>query len=274
MQANRIVISSNSKILKRKMSIAIYGKRNSIPVLVFPTQDGKHLDYERFGMVKTLRNYIDKGVISLFCVDSLDEISFSDLKGDPEKRIRNQEKYYHYIVDEVVPFIHSFFLTKRKIFLTGCSMGGYHSSNFYFRRPDLFSGFLSLSGIFDAQILMGGYMSKLVYDNSPIHCLENMPFSHPYIKEYQKGVLFLCVGRGRWEEEGLRTQPVLERLLKEKKIKAFVDYWGYDVDHDWIWWKKQILYFMPMILKKLSQKGKTNPALGKRGKGCNDCFRP
>lgn len=256
MFAKRILIKSYSPILRREMSIAIYGKRGGYPILVFPTQDGKHLDYERFGMVDVLREDIEKGRITLFCVDSLDEISFSDLKGDCEKRMKNQERYYHYIVDEVVPFLHDLFHFKKKILLTGCSMGGYHSANFFFRRPDLFCGFVSLSGIFDAQILMEGYMSKLVYDNSPIHCLRNMPEDHPYISMYRRSILLACVGQGRWEEEGLKTQPVLAELLKEKDIPFFFDYWGKDVNHDWCWWKKQIVYLLPMALKRLKKQGK------------------
>lgn len=253
MIANRIQIRHYSPRLKNEMSLAIYGKSRGFPLLVFPSQDGTSLDYEHFGMVKALSDYLEKGTIQLFCVDSYDKFSFSDLKGDPKKRIQNQECYYNYILYEVLPLIRKFNRNHCRILLSGNSMGGYHASNFFFRRPDLFEGFISLSGIFDAQLLMNGYMSSLVYQNSPIHCLENMKVDHPYISIYRDRSIFLCVGQGKWEEEGLKTQPILTRLLNEKRIPVFSDYWGKDVDHDWKWWKKQIVYLLPMALKQVKK---------------------
>jgi esterase/lipase superfamily enzyme len=27
-----------------------------------------------------------------------------------------------------------------------------------------------------------------------------------------------------------------------------MDYWGFDVDHDWCWWRVQLPYFMEKVL--------------------------
>ncbi len=35
----------------------------------------------------------------------------------------------------------------------------------------------------------------------------------------------------------------MKRVLEEKQIPVWVDFWGYDVNHDWPWWRKQIAYF-------------------------------
>ena len=40
----------------------------------------------------------------------------------------------------------------------------------------------------------------------------------------------------------------MREVLAAKGIHAWVDLWGYDVDHDWPWWKKQIRYFLPYLL--------------------------
>ena len=37
-------------------------------------------------------------------------------------------------------------------------------------------------------------------------------------------------------------------IMNAKGIHAWVDFWGYDVDHDWCWWKKQLRYFLPYVL--------------------------
>ena len=199
------------------------------------------------------KEYLTTSKIQLFCIDSFDKESFSAYDRDINTRIENQEKYYHFIVDELVPLIHKINGTRRRILLTGCSLGAYHAANFFFRRPDIFEGCISLSGIYDCSRLLDYQMNPLIYDNSPIHCLQGMKKDHPYVAIYRKRVIILCVGKGRWEEDGLITQPILEQLLKEKDIPCFSDYWGYDVDHDWPWWKKQILYFLPMALTKIQK---------------------
>ncbi|WP_218033150.1 hypothetical protein [Paenibacillus chondroitinus] len=43
------------------------------------------------------------------------------------------------------------------------------------------------------------------------------------------------------------TQKLLE-VLQEKHVPASVEFWGHDVNHDWYWWKKQILYYMNRCL--------------------------
>jgi esterase/lipase superfamily enzyme len=27
-------------------------------------------------------------------------------------------------------------------------------------------------------------------------------------------------------------------------VPAWFDYWGYDVNHDWPWWRRQLPYFL------------------------------
>jgi esterase/lipase superfamily enzyme len=37
-------------------------------------------------------------------------------------------------------------------------------------------------------------------------------------------------------------------IFQKKGIHAWCDFWGYDVSHDWDWWKKQSRYFLPKVL--------------------------
>ena len=39
-----------------------------------------------------------------------------------------------------------------------------------------------------------------------------------------------------------------KQILEEKRIPAFVDFWGKDVNHDWDWWYVQLPYFLDMVL--------------------------
>ena len=58
----------------------------------------------------------------------------------------------------------------------------------------------------------------------------------------------MCVGQGAWEDELLESTRQMDALLSERKVPAWIDYWGHDVAHDWAWWRKQIVYFMSHLL--------------------------
>ena len=137
--------------------------------------------------------------------------------------------------------------TAGKALATGCSMGGFHAGNLFFRRPVLFDTLISLSGLFHADYFIHGYIDDLVYANSPLHFLPNMPEDHPYMGLYRESRIILCVGQGAWEEDLLASTRRMDRLLRQMGIPAWVDYWGFDVDHDWPWWRKQLPYFVDSL---------------------------
>ena len=248
----KVDICKYSQHLQRDMSIRIYGSDNGggLPILVFPTQDAMCDNFENFGMIDTLNEVIESGQIQLFCVDTVDVETWSNVWGDKTWRAKRQESYYNYIIEEVLPFIREINSSGRLPVASGCSLGGLHAAIVFFRRPELFSGMLSLSGVYDAKFFFDGWLDGTLYDNSPIDFLSNMWDNHPYIDIYNEKPIILCVGQGQWEDEGRRTTAIMNDIFKAKGIKGWTDFWGYDVDHDWYWWKKQILYFLPHLLKE------------------------
>ena len=243
-------INWHSTQLDRMMNIRVYGAPTGVPILVFPTQDAMSDNFENFGMIEAVADDLRRGRIQLFCVDTVDTETWSNLWGDKTWRAQRQEQYYAYIIDEVVPRIYMENTSKRLPIAAGCSLGGLHAAIVFFRRPDLFDGVLSLSGVYDAKFFTDGWMNDVLYDNSPLDFLANMPGDHPYIDLYNRRRIVLCVGQGRWAEEGRRTTALMGDVLYSKDIHAWVDFWGYDVDHDWDWWKKQLVYFLPFVLRE------------------------
>ena len=75
-----------------------------------------------------------------------------------------------------------------------------------------------------------------------------MPEDHYYLDIYRNKKIILCIGQGAWEEELLPSNHEMNAILKEKNVPAWVDFWGYDVAHDWNWWQLQIRYFMDKVL--------------------------
>ncbi len=233
-----------SASLGRDMEYKVYGDKGH-GVLVFPSQDGRFYDYQDFDMVGVLSQLIDNGHIRLICVDSIDRETWSDIGGDEHYRINLHERWFNYIVNELLPEVRLY--DDEQFIATGCSMGGFHAANFFFRRPDLFDTLLALSGLYYAGYFFPNYTDPLVYDNSPYDFLRNMPQYHPYMDIYRHRRIVMCVGQGAWEDDLLYSTRKMDALLSEKQIPAWIDYWGTDVSHDWEWWRKQIAYFMDKL---------------------------
>ncbi len=128
----------------------------------------------------------------------------------------------------------------------GCSLGATHAANLFYRRPDLFDSMLAISGIYTAEYGFDGYMDEVVYQNSPVHYMANLPADHPYISLYNQKKSVICVGLGPWEIPDSTRR--LHQILMDKGINTWVDYWGHDVAHDWDWWYKQVPYFLPYLI--------------------------
>ncbi|MER2139638.1 MAG: alpha/beta hydrolase-fold protein [Succiniclasticum sp.] len=247
-------ITHFSQNLWRNMNIRIYGGAGW-PLLVFPTQDAMCDNYENFGMIDELAEYIDKGQLQLFCVDTVDWESWSNNYGDKVLRAEFQENYFRYIVEEVVPLIHEYNHSDRRPLTTGCSMGATHAAIVFLRRPDLFEGVIAFSGCYDAHYFFGAWMNNTLYDNSPATFMPNLPPDHHYIREYNQRVIIFCVGQGAWEDEGIRTTRIMDEAFRSKGIAAWCDFWGFDVNHDWPWWKKMYHYFLPHVLNHCRNHG-------------------
>lgn len=241
-----------SPLLNKDMECKIYGHQGR-PVLFIPCQDGRYYDFENFHMTDVWAPWIESGEVMVFSIDTIDEETWSFKAGDPRWRICRYEQWIRYITDELIPMIHTFTNARNNwegypgILVFGCSLGATHAANLYFRRPDLFDRLLALSGIYTAEFGFDGYMDDLVYDNSPVHYLPNLPHDHHYIDMYNQQKSVICVGQGPWELPDSTRQ--LQSILESKNINTWVDFWGYDVAHDWDWWYKQVSYFVPYLLE-------------------------
>lgn len=157
--------------------------------------------------------------------------------------------YERFIVEELVPLIYDKTNWSGSLITTGCSMGAYHAMNFGLKFPEIFDTVISLSGLYDLRFVVGDYgADELVYYNSPTDYLWNLADSW-FFEKYRQNTYIICTGLGPWEE--IDETRKLEAVFYAKQIPGWFDYWGEDVSHDWVWWKKQ----MPYYLSKLSETG-------------------
>ncbi|MGM9662660.1 MAG: esterase family protein [Oscillospiraceae bacterium] len=242
---------SYSPALGRDMECKVYGHAGR-PVLFVPCQDGRFFDFENFHMADVWAPWIETGQVMVFSIDTLDRETWSNRGGDPYWRIRRYEQWIAYITDEMVPFMRAMASERNGwegesgVLVFGCSLGATHAANLFLRRPDLFDRLLALSGIYTAEYGFGGYMDEVVYQNSPVHYMANLPADHPYVALYNCRKAVICAGQGPWEVP--ETTRRLKEIFEEKDIHIWVDLWGYDVAHDWDWWYKQVAYFLPYLL--------------------------
>jgi esterase/lipase superfamily enzyme len=237
-----------SSNLNQEMELKVYGHAGK-PVLVFPAMGGRFYEFEDFGMIDSVRWLIEDGCYQFYTVDSLDAQTWANWGAPPAKRARRHEDYDLYITREVAPFIQERQLQETFLLATGCSMGGYHSGNFFFRHPDLFDSLVSLSGLFQLRMFVGDYVDDLVYFNSPLLYLANLEDSW-YLEKYRRSRIIVCAGQGAWEDAMDADIRNLKEILERKQVPAWIDLWGSDVNHDWPWWRKQLPYFLTELLKQ------------------------
>ena len=224
-----------SRILGRDMEMKVYG-HGGRPVLFIPCQDGRFFDFENFKMTDAWAPWIESGQVMVFSIDTIDKETWSDKWSDPYWRIRRYEQWIAYITDEVVPFIRAMvngrngWTGEPGVMTFGCSLGATHALNLFLRRPDLFDRVLALSGIYTAAYGFDNYMDEVVYRNSPVHYLADMPADHPFIQLYNRKKGVVCVGQGPWEIP--ETTRQLADICHRKDIHLWVDFWGWDVAQD------------------------------------------
>ena len=236
-----------SACLEQDMEFKVYGHTGK-PVLVFPSFAGRFFDFENYGMIESSGDLIETGCFQFYTVDSIDRQTWAKFEDPPKERASRHEDYDHYIVQEVVPFIRERSGEGTQLLATGCSMGGYHSSNFFFRHPDLFDSLISLSGIFQLSMFVGDYVDDNVYFNSPMLYLPNLEDPW-YLDRYRRSQIILCSGQGAWEDRMLTDIRAFCQVLERKHIPAWIDLWGEDVSHDWPWWRKQLRYFLGKLVE-------------------------
>lgn len=244
-QMDKKNVVCSSAILGREMYVNVYGKKG-LPVVVFPTLGAAPESVEEAGVIDELADYLD-GAIQLFVTETIDAESWAS-DDDPAVRAQRQETFYHYVVDELVPLVHQVSKSDARPLALGTDMGATHASIVALRRPDLFQGCVCLSGSYDARRYFGDWMDATLYDNTPCAFLSQMPLDHPYVELYRQRQLLFCTGQEASEADSLRSTREMGANLDRLGVDNWCDYWGGDVTHSWYWWKKQLRYFMPIVL--------------------------
>lgn len=239
-----------SPALGREMEFKVFGHGGKA-VFVFPCQNGRFFDYADFGMVEGWRERIEAGRVTLFCLDSMDAESWSDLAKDAGARVWRQEEYFRYIIDEMVPAALNWSgISAPTLMATGNSLGGLHAAICHLRCPDRFDTSLSLSGLLDSRLFFGDWTNQVLALNSPCDLLENLGPDDDRLHLLRQGRFVAAIGQGRWEGDLLPSHHRMHELLARRQVPGWIDFWGYDVDHDWPWWHRMLAHHLDLLLPR------------------------
>lgn len=226
--------------LGREMELLVFG-HDGLPAIVYPTSQARFYEFEDRGMVAAVAGNIHRGELQLFCVDSLDAESWYNRNVGSRWRIARQVQYDRYIVQEVVPFVRARNHQPHLVGV-GCSFGGFHAVNTALRHPDLFTGFLSMSGAFDLKNLgfLNGHYDDDVYFNLPLDYLPNLK-DQRYLDQMRRHTYVLATGV---HDQCWNDNERLASVMRDKGIPVRLDVWGDNARHDWPWWQRMAQVYL------------------------------
>ncbi len=239
--------SLHSPALGRTMELLIFGHYGPA-LLAFPSAGGRFFDWENQGMVEAAGPWLEAGKLRLFCVDSVDQEAWLNASADMATRARRHREYEAHILHEILPLIRrECALEQGGVAVTGCSLGGYHAANFALKHALEINYALCMSGRYDLEALIGPSSAPDVYTNNPVAYAVNL--HGDALAEVRANThLALVCGQGAWEEKCLAETHRLANILAEKGISHERDLWGYDVEHHWYWWKRQLAHYLSKAL--------------------------
>jgi len=237
----REITSWYSPSLQKEMPIAVYGYYG-FALLMVPTASADYQEYERFGLMETLRPYIDGGKLKVYSIDSVNNESWMNDGVNPwQKSIRHQQ-WNDYVYNEVIPFVRNTSSQETPVIICGASFGALHSMNLFLKRPDLINGVIAMSGVYDLTEYTKGHYDDNVYFNSPMHYIPNLT-DHSILERIRHSQhIHILSGSGPYEDPASGGR--FAKILYDKGINYELDIWGQEWPHDWNTWKHMLPHYI------------------------------
>ena len=233
-----------SSKLDKEMELAIYG-HYGMAILLIPGVTDNYLEFEQEGLIDCFSHNLIFGSCQIYSVEGiLDEIWRNNNKSNYDKSKR-QFEFNAFLEDELVPAIHQHNNGPVPIMTFGVSNGAYFAANAYFRRPDIFTGTIAISGKYDLLQYTNGYFDENIYFNSPVHYLPNLNDNYYLTYLQNRPQVFLASGSGENEAPFFTTQ--LNDILKAKGIDCTTIIKNETYGHNFDSWKK----ILPEICSKI-----------------------
>lgn len=230
-----------SPSLNKHMDVVMYG-HYGFSLLLLPTAAADYLEYERFQLIDAISKYINEGKVKVFSINSINNESWLNNQMNPRHKSIRHVQFNNYVYNEVLPFIRNMTSHDTPIITSGASFGALHAANLFFKRPDLISGIIAMSGVYNLGAYTKGYHDEDVYFNSPFQYLQNLNDDYflPRIQASQH--IHLLSGSGSYEAPNASRR--FSAVLNAKGIPHELDIWGTDMSHDWPTWRAMLPYYL------------------------------
>jgi len=233
-EMQRDYIKEYSPSLGRDMEVLHFG-HSGRPLLVFPTSMGRFYQWEDFGLVGAIADYIESGRVQLVCVDSVDGESWYARDKHPADRVRRHLQYEAYLLDEILPR-----MPGGAPITCGASFGALHAVLLAARHPTRVGGFIALSGAYDTSKWLDGYHDDSVYFTNLMEFLPGLT-DEAYLGPLRaQNPKVIATGE---HDPNVDDSVKLARLLREKGVQVGLDIWpGWA--HDWPYWKDMMRRYL------------------------------
>jgi esterase/lipase superfamily enzyme len=211
--------------------------QSGYPILLFPTCLGRYFEKKDLKLIESLQHFIEEGKIKIYCVDSIDKLSWYNKDIHPADRVKNHIWYDKLLLEEVSSMARQETGYER-IITAGCSFGGYHAANFAFRHPWLVSHMFSMSGAFDIRGQLDGFYNDDVYFNNPVDYLPHDQNRELWNMKIILGTSDRDMCKGDNEK--------LSGILNEKGIGHWLDV-RQNADHDWPTWRQMFPEYLSQL---------------------------
>ncbi len=227
--------------LKMEMPLVAYGHAG-YPLLMFPTAAADYLEYERFYLIDAIKHLIEAGQIRAYSINSVNKYSLLNKGAHPGWKAELLTRYDRYIVEEVLPLIRNECGPDARPLTTGASLGALLAVNTYFKHSDLFRGVIAMSGSYNIYNYLEDYYDDNVYFNNPEMYVRNLNDNYHLPRLQRADSIVIVTGQGAYEAPNRSRE--FSGLLHSKGIPHVLDVWGNDVNHDWVWWRKMLPYYL------------------------------
>jgi len=225
-----------SQSLSRDMEMLVFGT-HGYPVILFPTSMGRYHQNKDFGLIDSVRWFVDNGLVKIYCPDSIDTQSWYNRGIHPADKARTHMAYDNMLQNEVVPWaMHE--TGAGKVAVAGCSFGGYHAANYAFKHPERVAHMFSMGGAFDIKMFTGDYYDNNIFYNNPVDYLPGS--NNPDL--WHMNIILGTSDRDICK--GYNYQ--LSNILNQKHINHWLDVRPF-AEHDWPIWKEMFPHYLSTI---------------------------
>lgn len=227
----------HSPAVGREMHVRWFGHAGA-HLLAFPTTMGNHNEWPNRYMPDVLREHIEKGWITLWCLDHNHDLSWYEKHIHPGARAWRHLMYDRYIRDELLPFV-KHVNPNEFVIATGASFGAFHAMSIGLRNPHLIHRIIGMSGIYDISGMTGGYSDANVYACNPFEFIPNE--GEPgRLAALRRQDIVIAIGSG---DPHHQQNVEFSSLLWDKGIGNALRVWN-GWAHDWPYWEEMIVKYI------------------------------